>query len=222
MKEYLVFFVHRHLVCKLLRSCIIDLILWSFVQDFRFPELDAVLTMLSLNPTDCYDRDQNPLSSPIVHIRLPSEEQAKFLSQRGILVKGVYEIWGHGHTYDQVVQTVAGFEARHAYINDARLSWKINVDAFGLKLSMEQQAERRERFRHVLPFQGPVVLKNPSNTFLILEDIGVDEPSSVDPRRIFFLRTLAGSQKNRGRGGARDLVNNIETWISYGNTHMTW
>ncbi|KDO21217.1 hypothetical protein SPRG_13717 [Saprolegnia parasitica CBS 223.65] len=186
MKEYLVFFVHRHL-------------------DFRFPELDALLTMQSLDPTACYSRDANPLSSPLVHIKLPSEAHAKFLSQRGILVKGVYEIWGHGQTYDQVVASVAAFEERTTYVEDASLSWKINVDAFGLKLSMDEQTSRRERFREILPFKGPVVLSNPSNTFLILEDIGVDE-AAMTPQRIFFLRTLAGAERNRGRGGARDLV----------------
>ncbi|OQR83483.1 tRNA guanosine-2'-O-methyltransferase [Achlya hypogyna] len=186
MKEYLVFFVHRHL-------------------DFRFPELDALLTMQSLSPTECYSREANPLSSPLVHIKLPSEAHAKFLSQRGILVKGVYEIWGHGKTYDEVVKSVATFEDRHAIVNDASLTWKINVDAFGLKLSMDQQVERRERFREVLPFAGAVQLSNPNNTFLVLEDIGVDEELHT-PHRIFFLRTLAGAERNRGRGGARDLV----------------
>ncbi|OQS00641.1 tRNA guanosine-2'-O-methyltransferase [Thraustotheca clavata] len=186
MKEYLVFFVHRHL-------------------DFRFPEIDALLTMQSLKPEDCYSREANPLSSPVVQIKLPSVEHAKFLSQRGILVKGVYEIWGHGKNYDEVVASVANFEDRQAIVANEQLSWKINVEAFGLKLSMEQQTERRERFRAILPFAGPVVMTNPSNTFLILEDIGVDE-SLMTPHRIFFLRTIAGAERNRGRGGARDLV----------------
>ncbi|KAF0688061.1 Aste57867_20285 [Aphanomyces stellatus] len=186
MKEYLVFYVHRHL-------------------DFRFPELDALLTMQSLKPEDCYTRELNPLSSPLVHVKLPSEEHAKFLSQRGILVKGVYEMWGHGTTYDELVQSVDTFQEKDVLVNDPTQSWKINVDAFGLKLSMDEQVARREKFRPVLPFAGPVQMKNPSLTFLILEDIGVDQATTT-PDRIFFLRALAGGEKNRGRGGARDLV----------------
>ncbi|RHY26858.1 hypothetical protein DYB32_007281 [Aphanomyces invadans] len=181
MKEYLVFF------------------------DFRFPELDALLTMQSLVPEDCYTRELNPLSSPLVHVKLPSEQHAKFLSQRGILVKGVYEMWGHGQTYDELVTSVKAYAEKEIFVSDESLSWKIQVDAFGLKLSMEEQTARREKFRHVLPFAGPVAMKNPALTFLILEDIGVDQ-QKTEPDRIFFLRALAGGEKNRGRGGARDLV----------------
>ncbi|RHY82871.1 hypothetical protein DYB26_010366 [Aphanomyces astaci] len=175
------------------------------MQDFRFPELDALLTMQDLKPDDCYTRELNPLSSPLVHVKLPSETHAKFLSQRGILVKGVYEVWGHGHTYAALVESVDAFAEKDTVVSDASLSWKIQVDAFGLKLSMEEQTARRENFRHVLPFAGPVEMKNPALTFLILEDIGVDQQKTT-PDRIFFLRALAGGEKNRGRGGARDLV----------------
>ncbi|CAK4124506.1 unnamed protein product [Aphanomyces euteiches] len=186
MKEYVVFFVHRHL-------------------DFRFPELDALLTMQSLRPEDCYTREQNPLSSPLVRVRLPSEAHAKFLSQRGILVKGVYEMWGQGKTYEELVRAVDEYEGKQVFLTDPSMSWKIQVDAFGLKLSMDEQKARREKFRDILPFAGPVMMKDPKLTFLILEEIGLDT-TKTDPERIFFLRALAGGEKNRGRGGARDLV----------------
>jgi tRNA (guanine10-N2)-methyltransferase len=164
--------------------------------------------MQSLQPKECYTRELNPLSSPLIHVKLPSEAHAKFLSQRGILVKGVYEIWGHGETYDDVITSLSKYPNLNTYLSDASLSWKINVDAFGLKLTMDEQIERRERFRDALPFAGPVELKDPTLTFLILEDIGVDEAKAT-PHHIYFLRALAGGEKNRGRGGARDLVNSL-------------
>jgi len=185
--------------------CVFNNCVCVFVQDFRYAELDALLTMQKLNPEDCYCKDQNSLNSPVIQMNLPSENHAKYLSQRGILVKGVYEIWGQGTTYEEVAQKAAAFPEKEKYINDVTVSWKINVDAFGLKLSMKDQSERRDMFRELIPFSGPVVMKNPKETFLILEEVGVNESQNT-PKRIFFLRELAGSEKNRGRGGARDLV----------------
>lgn len=194
MPEFLVFFVHRHF-------------------DFRYPELEAVLTLQNLAFRDVVgDVSQlpNPESSPLLRIELPSTQHAKFLSERGILVKGVYEIWGEarGSDYDALVQSVAAYSnpIKQQIINDASCSWRVNVDAFGKKLSMTEQRDRRERFADVLPFAGDVAMKDSTETFLILEEIGVDQKTELTPKRLFFLREIAGSDKNRGRGGARDLV----------------
>lgn len=197
MPEFLVFFVHRHF-------------------DFRYPELEAVLTLQKLQFKDVVVGDvahlPDPESSPLLRIHLPSVQHAKFLSERGILVKGVYEVWGHTDAgeYEALVQSVASYgnPLKQQIIDDANCSWRINVDAFGKKLSMTEQRARREHFRDVLPFEGPVMMKDSKETFLILEEIGVDQElhPEVKPKQIFFLREIAGSDKNRGRGGARDLV----------------
>lgn len=196
MPEFLVFFVHRHF-------------------DFRYPELEAVLALQQLQFKDVVgDAAQlpDPESSPLLRITLPSVQHAKFLSERGILVKGVYEVWGHADNgdYAALVQSVASYSnpVKKQIVDDENCSWRINVDAFGKKLSMTEQRERREHFRDVVPFAGPVVMKDSNETFLILEEIGVDVElhAGIKPKRIFFLREIAGSDKNRGRGGARDLV----------------
>lgn len=199
MPEFLVFFVHRHF-------------------DFRYPELEAVLALQQLRLSDAVVGDvtqlPDPESSPVLRLSLPSLQHAKFLSARGILVKGVYEVWGaaDGGDYDALVRAVAAFAdpIKQRILDDASCSWRVKVDAFGKKLSMAEQRERREHFNAVLPFAGDVVMKDPSETFLILEEIGIDQEqqltSALEPKRIFFLRELAGSEKNRGRGGARDLV----------------
>ncbi|KAG6955278.1 hypothetical protein JG688_00011946 [Phytophthora aleatoria] len=201
MPEYLVFFVHQHF-------------------DFRYPELEALLTMQNLPrvaETVLMDPETRklpePESSPLVRVQLPSAEHAKFLSERGILVKGVYEVWGHtssGSGYDELVKSVEAFQGpqKQRILQDDKRSWRINVSVFGKKLSMDEQRERREKFRDGLPFAGPVQMKNPDETFLVLEELGLDQDlhPGMKPKQIFFLRELAGSEKNRGRGGARDLV----------------
>ncbi|OWZ13961.1 TRNA guanosine-2'-O-methyltransferase [Phytophthora megakarya] len=199
MPEYLVFFVHQHF-------------------EFRYPELEALLTMQNLpSVAETVLKDPEtgelpePESSPLVRVHLPSAEHAKFLSERGILVKGVYEVWGHTTTgYDELVASVDAFQGpqKQQIMQDDKRSWRINAAVFGKKLSMDEQRDRREKFRDVLPFAGPVQMKLPDETFLILEELGLDQDLHPDmkPKQIFFLRELAGSEKNRGRGGARDLV----------------
>ncbi|KAF4316857.1 hypothetical protein BBO99_00006304 [Phytophthora kernoviae] len=199
MPEFLVFFVHQHF-------------------DFRYPELEALLTMQNLpGVADTVLKDPGtgelpePESSPLVRVQLPSLQHAKFLSERGILVKGVYEVWAHtSGGYDELVTSVESFQGptKQDILQDTSRSWRINVSVFGKKLSMDEQRERRERFRNVLPFAGPVQMKNPDETFLVLEELGLDQDlhPEMKPKQIFFLRELAGSEKNRGRGGARDLI----------------
>ncbi|GLE07906.1 hypothetical protein PINS_up018735 [Pythium insidiosum] len=196
-REFLVFFVHRHFA-------------------FRYPELDAVLTMQGLRLSDAVGGDvsalPDPEASPVLRLRLPSEQHAKWLSARAILVKGVYEVWGHvqGADYAALVRAVDGYAgaAKARILRDEACSWCINVEAFGKKLTMEEQESRRERFRDVLPFAGPVQMKQPHEKLLILEEFALELPdlATAAPQQLFFLRELAGSERNRGRGGARDLI----------------
>ncbi|TDH69857.1 hypothetical protein CCR75_004777 [Bremia lactucae] len=201
MPEYLVYFVHQHL-------------------NFRYPELEALLTLQKLPGIDqivykdLYSgKLPDPESSPLVRVQLPSAEHAKFLSVRGILVKGVYEVWGHTPatgSYSDLVASVEAFQGpqKARILQDDKCSWRLNVAVFGKKLSMDEQRKRRELFQNSMPFAGPVRMKNPDETFLILEELGLDQDlyQNVKPKQMFFLRELAGSEKNRGRGGARDLV----------------
>jgi tRNA (guanine10-N2)-methyltransferase len=193
MTSFLIFFVHRHF-------------------EFRYAEVEALLTMLNLTMDDCLPKTlPDPSISPVLRIQLPSEKHAKFLSARGILVKGVYEVWGQcdGANYQELLKKVSIFEgeSKQRALNDECCSWRINVEGFGKKLSMQEQHAKRELFSDVLPFPGPVSMQNPTETFLILEEIGVDTVDhDMTPKRLFFLRELAGSEKNRGRGGARDLI----------------
>ncbi|KUF93140.1 General transcriptional corepressor tupA [Phytophthora nicotianae] len=184
MPEYLVFFVHQHF-------------------DFRYPELEALLTMQklpSVEETVLKDRRPENYRNP------KAPRSCGFNSRR---VRGV----GHtanGGGYDELVSSVEAFQGpqKQQILQDDKRSWRINVAVFGKKLSMDEQRERREKFRDALPFAGPVQMKNPDETFLVLEELGLDQDLNpgMKPKQIFFLRELAGSEKNRGRGGARDLV----------------
>nr|CCA26373.1 tRNA guanosine2'Omethyltransferase putative [Albugo laibachii Nc14] len=202
MPSFLIFFVHRHF-------------------EFRYPELYALYTIQNL----CCDTllgDINslpdPIQSPVLRVQLPSIEAAKFLSERGILIKGIYEVWGaveptdptESPTYAQLASSiqVSLSPDKLAILENPQTSWRLNVEAFGKKLSMKEQERIRSEVSPIVPFKGPVQMKNASETFLVLEevDISVENATLENPKRLYFLRQLAGSERNRGRGGARDLI----------------
>ncbi len=186
--EFLIYFVHR-------------------LYDFRYPELEAVLRMHDIEIDISTLPD--PSISPLLRLRLPSEHHAKLLSTRAILIKGVYQVWGHTATsnYTDLVKSVS--ECTHPdklrMIQDVECSWCINVQAFGKKMDMQEQETKRNHFEHVLPFAGPVQMKEPDAKILLLEEYSLDL-KPISPLQMYLLRELAGSERNRGRGGGRDLV----------------
>ena len=147
---------------------------------------------------------------------------AKRICQRAVLINRVYEQWASAETYSELVALVRDLdpEVYSAYCApDA--SWALQVDAFGRKLTMPEQRERRERFRGVLKFQGPVNLAAPDHQFWIFEDYSdsynassaasgsASAPSSSSssassttptlppPRRIYFFREVCRGQGSR-------------------------
>ena len=71
----------------------------------------------------------------------------------GILVKGVYELWGEGNTHEELE------EAIKLYPDDRKLSYltsestfKITVDSFGKVISFEEQNDRIRSLSYI-PFK---------------------------------------------------------------------
>lgn len=207
MPKYLLIFVHRHV-------------------DFRLAELDAVLTLGGLRPEDCYQKEEiaklieahrvsvttrkqlkeaeEVAVSPSMIISLPSLEDAKFISTRAILVKGIYELWGYGEDYASMLHMVEKYP-KGDMLN---YSWRMDVESFGSSLSLKEQEERRQMVQKVITFPGDVVMKNPDNRFMVYEEIGVTtaEMECGKPKCVYFLRLVSGGYKNRGRIGARNLI----------------
>ena len=75
--------------------------------DFRFPELDALCTLQGLNPNECYSKpsqsDDDEKRSTI-EFDLPTIAHAQFFSERGICVKGVYEVLAKGSDTIEIIQ----------------------------------------------------------------------------------------------------------------------
>jgi tRNA G10 N-methylase Trm11 len=75
-----------------LRPCLIH-----FYQEvdwihFKYAELDALLEMNSVKPCDTYNPADRDDSCPFLRASL-TEEVAKEICKRSILIKNIYELW---------------------------------------------------------------------------------------------------------------------------------
>ena len=71
----------------------------------------------------------------------------------GLLVKGIYELWGQGATYDELEEAIRAYpdERKLPYLTPES-SFKIIVDSFGKAVSFEEQNAIIKRFTYI-PFE---------------------------------------------------------------------
>lgn len=175
---YLCYFLHRHL-------------------DYRIAEVEA-LAALAGCPAPKWRLPAGDLAhSPFYHIELPSDDVARSIAQRSVLVKGMYDVWGEGADYDELHASLQACPSeRMEPFLAADASFKIVVDGFGKVIPMEDQFERIERFGYI-PFLGRVDLRRPDHKFWLIE-VAADGNNGLPvlPPRVFFARQVACSDRS--------------------------
>ena len=81
----------------------------------------------------------------------------KYLKTTGILVKGIYELWGQGSSYEELEEAIKGFpdERKLPYLT-SESTFRIIVDSFGKVMSFQEQNERIKGLSYI-PFKVCVV-----------------------------------------------------------------
>lgn len=191
----LVYFVHRYLDFRrpefesAARACG-----WPGAVEWRLPPwVDA----------DAPGADKSPLWL----VRAPSEELAARVVRRAILAKALLCPWGHGADLASCCDAVRAALAddttkqtlRVAHYTSAQRAFKVQVEAFGAKLSMEQQLVRVNAFSFV-PFEGPVSMRAPDDIFWCVEVGGEganasDERVKVPPGVVFARQVAVGPRQ---------------------------
>lgn len=80
----------------------------------------------------------------------------------GILVKGMYELWGEGSSYEELEEAIKEYPDEHKSPYLAPEStFRIIVDSFGKVISFQEQNERIQGLTYI-PFKVcfPCVIKN--------------------------------------------------------------
>ncbi|KAK9710397.1 hypothetical protein K7432_008433 [Basidiobolus ranarum] len=181
-------------------------------DEFRLPELHSLMKLENI--TMEYDSTTYDKMSPFLIVTLANDEDAYKLVQRAILIKGIYELWAAGETYEEVHEKLkANSEKWPAYSN---CSFKFTVDAFGGTRSLQEQIEIIETFSF-LGFEGPIDLKNPKAHFRIIEDYGLDPSRLTPPTKPYTI--YMGRQIGLGK---RELIDvyNLKKRKFIGNTSM--
>ncbi|KAJ7547194.1 hypothetical protein O6H91_08G073900 [Diphasiastrum complanatum] len=174
--------------------------------DYRLPEVESLAKLFG-----CFDGEdgahhlqwkQPPhhhLDSPFYFVSLPSEEIARSIAHRSLLVKGMFEIWGEGTSYEELQTAIQSYpEERKLPFLGEESTFKIVVDTFGKVLNSQEQSERIESFKFI-PFKGRVQLKNPQHKFWAIETDGVALNNGLPPlasKIIFFGRELGGANRS--------------------------
>ncbi|CAA2959026.1 tRNA (guanine(10)-N2)-methyltransferase homolog [Olea europaea var. sylvestris] len=141
--------------------------------------------------------DHHP-DSPFHFVNIPSEEIARNIASRSILVKGIYELWGDGQSFEELEEAVKSYpdERKLPYLSRDS-TFKINVESFGKVISFEEQNNRLQKLAFV-PFKGRVNLKKPDHNFFLMDNDDYGSENGLPPivhRRIFFGREIGTADR---------------------------
>eukprot|EP01103_Thecamoeba_quadrilineata_P014513 TRINITY_DN4344_c0_g1_i1.p1 TRINITY_DN4344_c0_g1~~TRINITY_DN4344_c0_g1_i1.p1 ORF type:complete len:384 (-),score=63.36 TRINITY_DN4344_c0_g1_i1:8-1159(-) len=174
MAPYLCYFFHAHL-------------------DFRLPELESV-ALLTGSPLKILQPISN--SSPFLMIDLPSDDYVKLIASRAILVKGIFEVWGRGTNYEELLDSFRQYPVSDAekFLCPGK-TFKMKVKAFGKSFPIPEQKAIINKFTNTPFTKGKVSLKNPTTKFWVVEEVGEYLPINTLPKQILLLREIAKGQK---------------------------
>ena len=129
------------------------------------------------------------------------ENDVRLLCSRSILIRSAYELWAYSTNSNDFISNLKS----SPYIHDSKYStssFKIQVEAFNKKLSSGAKVAKIEQV-DFLPFNGPIVMKDPDHTFARFEFYGVkdknkdkDKETSEEPEKLFFGRLIAEGQRD--------------------------
>eukprot|EP00756_Hemistasia_phaeocysticola_P053356 Hpha_TRINITY_DN2890_c0_g1::TRINITY_DN2890_c0_g1_i2::g.171397::m.171397/K15430/TRM11, TRMT11; tRNA (guanine10-N2)-methyltransferase len=124
----------------------------------------------------------------LLPVRFASEDAAREVCSRMVLLHGVMEVWGKGATYDELCKALTespGKELAERYRNKR---FKYLLEAPGKGYSREDKIERFDRFTF-LGLKGPVDLKNPEETLCVVEEWQPDGDGK-EPRQVLYARLI--------------------------------
>nr|GMC81325.1 tRNA (guanine(10)-N2)-methyltransferase homolog [Ipomoea batatas] len=177
--------------------------------DYRRPEVESLAQLFG-----AFDDDQRSGASehylewrlpqhyhpdsPFHFVNLPSEEIARNVANRSILVKGIYELWGEGSSLEELEEAIKNYpdEQKLPYLTSDS-TFKIIVDSFGKVISFQEQNDRIQALSYI-PFQGRVNLRNPDHKFYLIETDNYGSNNGLPPivqRRVFFGREIGAADR---------------------------
>ncbi|KAI0665934.1 tRNA guanosine-2'-O-methyltransferase [Trametes maxima] len=189
-------------------------------EEFRLPELLSVAELYGFEIKLPDNPEDRKITRPFMVIELESEEHAKLLAKRCILIRYVCEFYARGKSYEELHQRTRERATQwQKYAIDT--SFKFMVTAFNHTIPQWRQKDVVESFEY-MDFQGKIEMKNPDITLACLEEYK-DKHGTTRPKEegdgefeeVWFGRLIE-------TGTARPLVKkfDVKKRVYYGNTSM--
>ncbi|KAK6201112.1 S-adenosyl-L-methionine-dependent methyltransferase [Scheffersomyces amazonensis] len=148
MKEYLIYFAQAY-------------------PNFRRAELESLADLYNI-PLDLQHHDE---TSPFLIVKLENDEQARNIMQRSVLSKGIYELWGHGKSVEELHADIKARSTDKFEIFKER-SFRFNFIGYKGSRSNRQRVKLIESFSY-MAFTGRVSMDNPQEIYTVLEEYEV-------------------------------------------------
>lgn len=184
--------------------------------DFRLAEVTSLLNMVCDGDDSTYalwwddpeiaaEGEEETMLSPFCYARLPSDEVARQLAGRSMLVKAVLELWGEGDTFEAMCRAVSHDpHGRKAGVLEAgSRSFKVHVDTFGRGVPHALKLDWIFRCTTLVDTVAPIDLQSPDEVlWLVAADteyapgshLARDEPEQFN--RWIYGRQIAVSGHN--------------------------
>uniref|UniRef100_A0A0E0CLY9 tRNA (guanine(10)-N(2))-methyltransferase n=1 Tax=Oryza meridionalis TaxID=40149 RepID=A0A0E0CLY9_9ORYZ len=172
--------------------------------DYRRPEVQSLAELFggpgAGDAVEWRMPENHHVDSPFHLVRLPGDERlAAQIANRSLLVKGIYELWGQGTTYEELERAVMAYpEERKLPYLTPESTFKIVVDSFGKVISFQEQNDIMKSLTYI-PFKGRVNLKKPDHKFFVMEtdDYGCNNGlPPVAQRTVFFGREVGAADRH--------------------------
>lgn len=138
--------------------------------DYRKPEVESLAELFGafddqkVNHLEWKLPEDHHPDSPFHLVNLPSEQVARNIANRSILVKGMYELWGEGVTFEELEAAIKAYpEEQKLPFLTPDSTFRITVDSFGKVISFDEQTRRIHSLAFI-PFK--VTSLNFSSCFL--------------------------------------------------------
>ncbi len=165
-----------HELCSVAQVLKVPIQYDEFPPQGKFENFEGLLTRLALYPgpkarlSASTVADSTHLKLPAVTVLLSSDDDAAKISQRMILLKGIFRLHGFGNSMAETIASIgkAPLQNLHFATQQEVPSFRYTIESFGKKIS---ESEKREIIVQCqdLPHRGVISLVNPDVEFLIVK-----------------------------------------------------
>ncbi|KAG6014647.1 hypothetical protein E4U54_005009 [Claviceps lovelessii] len=163
-------------------------------ESFRLAEIQALAEIEGVNLTIVDYND----GSPFCLVQLPCLDDACRLVRRSILAQSIYELWGTGETLDQLHQAIKD-NTSNQWAKYRHVSFKFTIDSYQGARTNQTRLNIINSFAY-LPFEGPIRMSQPDETFTLFELWPFNSvPLKLPDPSLYLLGRLVGNS-------SRDIV----------------